>query len=103
MELINYCYFFFSLLNFRQYFFLRMSGLSKNNPKTKSQLGGKKNRSFYEDLKAETPTFSDILQSLTCHNDVRYLELLRTVLVFFFYYFLFTWWSHDGLRSIFLV
>ena len=56
-------FFFFSpLLNFRQYFFLRMSGLSKNNPKTKSQLGGKKNRSFYEDLKAETPTFSDIIQ-----------------------------------------
>jgi len=36
-----------------------MSGLSKNNPKTKSQLGGQKKRIFHEDLKAETPPFSD--------------------------------------------
>ena len=72
MELINF-FFFSPLLNFRQYFFLRMSGLSKNNPKTKSQLGGKKNRSFYEDLKAETHTFSDF----DINNKVQFSGLKR--------------------------
>ena len=34
-----------------------MSGLSKRNQKMKSQLGGHKDRSLYENLNAEHPTF----------------------------------------------
>ena len=37
-----------------------MSGLSNQNQKTESQLGGKKVRSILEILKAEPPTFLEI-------------------------------------------